>query len=650
MTPPTTATGTGTTTRSDPLDDDERHRLTELAADLRVRAISMSAAAGSGHPTSSMSASDLIAVLASRHLRLDPDDPDRLGNDRLLFSKGHASPLLYALLDSMGAISGRIDGFDGVDDAYRRLDSILEGHPTPRVPGVPAATGSLGLGLVIGAGLATAHRLAGLDDPHVWVLCGDGELAEGAIWEAAEHLGTAKMPGITALLDVNRLGQTGPTRHGWDVDAYATRFGAFGWHTITIDGHDVDGIDEALAEARAHDGPTAIVARTVKGRGASETADENGKHGKPLDDPDAAIAELGGRRNLSIVPLAPDLVDGPPWAPADPDARADGPAGRSGTVELPRWDVGDSSATRDAFGAAIVAVGAVRPDVVTLDGEVKNSTRLDDFADEFDGRFVQSYIAEQLMTGMAIGLQASGWRPVMVTFGAFLTRAADVLRMASISRADLTVVGSHAGVSIGEDGPSQMALEDVSMMRTLADSTVVCPSDANQTAALLPQLIDRPGISYLRTLRQETPVVHDAGTEFRIGGSIVLHEQDEPVATIIASGQSLHDALEAARRLDADDVAVQVLDAYSIKPLDEEAVLDAARSSGRLVVVEDHRREGGLGDAVASTLVRHGVAAGTGDTGMIHLAVDAVPASATPAEQRRCAGIDAAAIVDAVRS
>ena len=650
MTPPTTATGTGTTTRSDPLDDDGRHRLTELAADLRVRAISMSAAAGSGHPTSSMSASDLIAVLASRHLRLDPDDPDRLGNDRLLFSKGHASPLLYALLDSMGAISGRIDGFDGVDDAYRRLDSILEGHPTPRVPGVPAATGSLGLGLVIGAGLATAHRLAGLDEPHVWVLCGDGELAEGAIWEAAEHLGTAKMPGITALLDVNRLGQTGPTRHGWDVDAYATRFGAFGWHTITIDGHDVDGIDEALAEARAHDGPTAIVARTVKGRGASETADENGKHGKPLDDPDAAIAELGGRRNLSIVPLAPDLVDGPPWAPADPDARADGPAGRSGTVELPRWDVGDSSATRDAFGAAIVAVGAARPDVVTLDGEVKNSTRLDDFADEFDGRFVQSYIAEQLMTGMAIGLQASGWRPVMVTFGAFLTRAADVLRMASISRADLTVVGSHAGVSIGEDGPSQMALEDVSMMRTLADSTVVCPSDANQTAALLPQLIDRPGISYLRTLRQETPVVHDAGTEFRIGGSIVLHEQDEPVATIIASGQSLHDALEAARRLDADDVAVQVLDAYSIKPLDEEAVLDAARSSGRLVVVEDHRREGGLGDAVASTLVRHGVAAGTGDTGMIHLAVDAVPASATPAEQRRCAGIDAAAIVDAVRS
>ncbi len=650
MTPPTSATGTSTTTRSDPLDDDGRHRLTELAADLRVRAISMSAAAGSGHPTSSMSAADLIAVLASRHLRLDPDDPDRLGNDRLLFSKGHASPLLYAVLDSMGAISGRIDGFDGVDDAYRRLDSILEGHPTPRVPGVPAATGSLGLGLVIGAGLATAHRLAGLDDPHVWVLCGDGELAEGAIWEAAEHLGTARMPGITALVDVNRLGQTGPTRHGWDVDAYARRFGAFGWHTITIDGHDVDAIDEALAEARAHDGPTAIVARTVKGRGASETADENGKHGKPLDDPDAAIAELGGRRNLSIVPLAPDLVDGPAWAPADPDARAGGPGGRSGTVELPRWEVGDSSATRDAFGAAIVAVGAARPDVVTLDGEVKNSTRLDDFADEFDGRFVQSYIAEQLMTGMAIGLQASGWRPVMVTFGAFLTRAADVLRMASISRADLMVVGSHAGVSIGEDGPSQMALEDVSMMRTLADSTVVCPSDANQTAALLPQLIDRPGISYLRTLRQETPVVHDAGTEFGIGGSIVLHEQDEPVATIIASGQSVHDALEAARRLDADDVAVQVLDAYSIKPLDEEAVLDAARSSQRLVVVEDHRREGGLGDAVASTLARHGVAAGTGDTGMIHLAVDAVPASATAAEQRRRAGIDAAAIVDAVRS
>jgi len=652
MTPPTTATGTSATTRSPAdlpaLDDDGRRRLTELAADLRVRAISMSAAAGSGHPTSSMSAADLLAVLATRHLRFDPDAPDRLGNDRLLFSKGHASPLLYAVLDSMGALSGRLEGFDGVDDAYRRLDSILEGHPTPRVPGVPAATGSLGLGLVIGAGLATAHRLAGLDEPHVWVLCGDGELAEGAIWEAAEHLGTAAMPGITALLDVNRLGQTGPTRHGWDVDAYATRFAAFGWRTITIDGHDVDEIDGALAEARTHDGPTAIVARTVKGRGATETADENGKHGKPLDDPDAAIAELGGRRDLSITPLAPTLVDGPPWAPDDPSARSDD--GPSGAVELPRWDVGDPVATRDAFGAAIVAVGAARPDVVTLDGEVKNSTRLDDFADEFDGRFIQSYIAEQLMTGMAIGLQASGWRPVMATFGAFLARAADVLRMASISRADLTVVGSHAGVSIGEDGPSQMALEDVSMMRALADSTVVCPSDANQTAALLPQLIDRPGISYLRTLRQETPVVHDADTGFRIGGSTMLHGQRAPVATIIASGQSVHDALEAARRLDADDVAVQVLDAYSIKPLDEEAVLDAARSSRRLVVVEDHRREGGLGDAVASTLARHGVAPGTGGTGMVHLAVDTVPASATPAEQRRRAGIDTAAIIDAIGS
>lgn len=611
-----------------------RHEVEELAAQYRVRSVQMADRAGSGHPTSSMSAADLVAVLTARHLRLDVERPDELGNDRLIFSKGHASPLLYAAYEAMGLLDGHLGDFDDVVDAYRQRGSLLEGHPTPRIPGVPAATGSLGLGLAIGAGMATAHRLAAHRltegvDAHVWVLCGDGELAEGAVWEAVEHAGSARLQGLTALIDVNRLGQTGPTRHGWDVDAYCRRFAAFGWDAFAIDGHDLDEIDRALTTARRAEAPTAVVARTVKGRGASETSDELGKHGKPLDDPGQAVEELGGDRRYRITPVTPVLVPGP----------------RRGSkrFDLPSWDEGEELATRDAFGEALVAVGRQCDDLVALDGEVKNSTRMAAFEEAVPGRFLEVYIAEQLMTGMAIGLDASGWRPVMASFGAFLTRAHDVLRMATVSRSDVVVVGSHAGVSIGEDGPSQMALEDLAMMRSLAGSTVVSPSDANQTAALLAQLVDRPGISYLRTMRGDTPVIHAADDEFPIGGSAMVRTVDDPVAVIVATGVTVHEAIAAVDRLAEDGVAVEVLDAYSIKPIDGDAIADAASRAGRLVVVEDHRPEGGLGEAVTAALAARGVQVPTD-----HLAVRDVPGSATPAQQRADAGIDADAIVRAL--
>lgn len=638
-----------TTDMTDATRDAENRLSTEgvgaLADQLRVVSIDMADRAGSGHPTSSMSAADLIAVLVARHFRLDRARPDALGNDRLVFSKGHASPLLYGALDALGVLadgeSAGVESDVDVIDDYRQIDSILEGHPTPRIPGVQVATGSLGLGLSMGVGMTLAHRRLDSIDAHVWVLCGDGELAEGSTWEAVEHAGTAGLAGMTALIDVNRLGQTGPTRHGWDTDAYARRFSAFGWATTVIDGHDIGVIDAALEAARASDTPTAIIAQTHKGAGVDEVDDAEGKHGKPLDDPEAAIAEIGDRRRQRITPLAPTALC------ATPAERAHGGT-RSSESELPTWEVGDEVATRDAFGAAIASMGARRDDLVALDGEVSNSTRLAQFADEFPDRFFQMYIAEQLMVGAAIGLAASGWRPVVATFGAFLTRAHDVVRMAAISRSDLAIVGSHAGVSIGEDGPSQMALEDVAMMRSLASSTVLSPSDANQATALVEQMIGRDGTSYLRTMRGDTPVLYEPGTtEFPIGGSCMPRTVDDAgdaAVTLIASGFAVHDALEAADRLDDRGISAEVIDVYSIKPIDSDTLVGAASRTGRFVVVEDHRPEGGLGDAVASCLLANG----TTVERFTHLAVRDVPGSATPAEQREAAGIDAAAIVRAV--
>ncbi|MGP3952455.1 transketolase [Streptomyces sp. 7N604] len=603
----------------------DHEQLHELAQQLRVDAVRAADAAGSGHPTSSMSAADLMAVLLANHLQYSFDRPEHPGNDHLVFSKGHASPLLYALFKAAGAVP---------DDellSFRRLGSRLEGHPTPQLPWVEVATGSLGQGLPVGVGLALAGKRLDRLPYRVWVLCGDSELAEGSMWEAFEHAGHERLDNLTAVVDVNRLGQRGPTRHEWDLDAYARRIQAFGWHTVEIDGHDTAAIDDAYAKARVTARrPTAIIARTLKGRGVAAVEDREGFHGKPLPDAAEAVAELGGVRDLRVEVHAPPEVHDP-QRPAFP-------------LELPRYGIGEKAATRTAYGQALAALGAARSDVVALDGEVGDSTRAEFFAKDHPDRYFECYIAEQQMVAAAVGMQARGWIPYVATFAAFLTRAHDFLRMASVSRARLAVAGSHAGVSIGEDGPSQMGLEDLALFRSLHGSTVLYPCDANQTAQLVAALADRPGIGYLRTTRGDTPVLYGPDEEFPIGGSKVLRASDEDRVTLVAAGVTVHEALAAAERLDGEGLHTRVIDLYSLKPVDGEALRAAADATGCLLTVEDHHPEGGLGDAVAEAF-----ADGRPVPRLARLAVRTLPASSTPAEQLHAADIDADAIVAAAR-
>ncbi|MFB4267444.1 transketolase [Nonomuraea sp. GTA35] len=603
--------------------DRDLQYLAELAAQLRVDSVRAAAEAGSGHPTSSMSAADLMAVLFACHLRYDFDNPGNPANDHLIFSKGHASPLLYSLYKAAGVIS------DEELLSFRRRGSRLEGHPTPRLPWVDVATGSLGQGLPVGVGVAMAGRLERV--PYrVWVLCGDSELAEGSIWEAAEHAGSEGLANLTAIVDVNRLGQRGPTRHGWDTGAYARRFGAFGWHTIEIDGHDPGQIDYALSDARnTRRRPTVILAKTRKGEGVLEVENREGAHGKALKDPGKAVEELGGPRSVRVEVHKPE-VDAAPFR-----------FGSNG-MALPSYPVGEKVATRTAYGAALAALGSARGDVVALDGEVADSTKTETFGKEHPERFFEMYIAEQQLVAAAVGLQVRGWKPYAATFAAFLTRAHDFIRMAGVSRADIRLVGSHAGVAIGEDGPSQMGLEDLAMMRTVHGSTVLYPCDANQTAALIAEMADLEGVSYLRTTRGDTPVIYQPGERFPVGGSRVLRQSPGDRATIVAAGVTVHEALAAADDLQADGVRVGVIDLYSIKPVDTAALVEAATTTGNLITVEDHRVEGGLGDAVMDAVSELGPR-------VVKLAVTDLPGSATPQEQLADARIDRHAIADAVK-
>ena len=606
---------------------DDRAFWAELAAQLRVDAIRSSSAAGSGHPTSSMSAADLLAVLMAKYLHYDFDAPDDPRNDHLIFSKGHASPLLYAVFKAAGAIS------DAEMLTFRKAGSRMEGHPTPLLPWVDVATGSLGQGLPIAVGVALAGRLLDRLPYRVWCLCGDSEMAEGSIWEAFESAAFHSLANLTAIVDVNRLGQTGETMHGWDLDLYARRARAFGWHAIEIDGHDPGAIDRAYAEALATtDRPTAILARTEKGHGVAAVADQNGFHGKPLADPEAAIAELGGIRNISVsVPK--------PSGPATPHRFA-----ASGELRLPIYEVGAREATRKAYGDALVALGAARGDVVALDGEVGNSTYSEEFAAAYPERFIQSYIAEQQMVANAIGLQVRGWRPFAATFAAFLSRAYDFVRMAAISRADIVLAGSHAGASIGEDGPSQMALEDLASLRAVYGSTVLYPSDPNQTAALMAEVVDRKGIVFLRTTREKLPVIYPPGDRFEIGGSRVVRSSDEDAVTLVGAGITLHEALAAASLLAEEGIAARVVDCYSVKPIDGAGLRAAASQTRAMITVEDHWPEGGLGDAVLEVF-----AADADRPRIVKLAVRHLPGSASPGEQLVLAGIDAAHIAATAR-
>ncbi|TDK87169.1 transketolase [Mycolicibacterium mucogenicum] len=598
----------------------------ELAARLRVDSIRSSTSAGSGHPTSSMSAADLVAVLIARHLRYDWRDPAAITNDHLIFSKGHASPLLYSAYAAVGAITD-----EELIDGYRRFGQRLQGHPTPVLPWVDVATGSLGQGLPDGIGLALAGKYLDGLPYRVWVLCGDSEMAEGSMWEALDKASYYKLDNLVALIDVNRLGQRGPTDLGWNVAAYERRCQAFGARTLVIDGHDLAAIDDALASVAAPeavDRPTVIIAKTVKGKGFSEVEDSPDWHGKPFpeDMAERAIAELGGRRRLIVRSLEP-----PAPAPTEEWDTVE-------AVDLPRYKLGADVATRKAYGAALVSVGSHNRHVVALDGEVGNSTHAGEFAQKFPDRYFEMFIAEQQMVAAATGLGVRGYIPFASTFAAFLTRAYDFIRMGAISGANVKLVGSHAGVEIGADGPSQMALEDIAMMRAVHDAVVLYPSDATSTVALVHAMAETPGISYLRTTRGAYPVLYDATEEFPVGGAKLLRVSEADDVTLIGAGVTVHECLSAANQLAGEGITARVIDCYSVKPMDAATVAAAVGATGgRVVVAEDHHPEGGLGSAVLDALVAHELA----DVRLAHLAVRGMPGSGTTRELLAWAGIDA---------
>ncbi|HEY3729562.1 MAG TPA: transketolase [Solirubrobacteraceae bacterium] len=608
------------------MNHDEMHH---LAQRLRIDSIRAAAAASSGHPTSSMSAADLMAVLMARYLRYDYDTPDNPNNDHLIFSKGHASPLVYAMFRAADAIS------DEELLTFRQFGSRLEGHPTPVLPWVDVATGSLGQGLPIAAGIALCARDLDRLPYRVWALCGDSEMAEGSIWEAVEHAGVEGLDNLVAIIDVNRLGQRGETMHGWNLESYAQRAKAGGWNAIEIDGHDTVEIDRAYAEAEAtSDRPTMIIARTIKGYGASETANVEGKHGQPLKDPDKAIQELGDVPHIHVDVAKPESVGEPHKFDSDRSA------------PVPSYEVGgDPVPTRKAFGEGLAAVMRRRGDVVAIDGEVGNSTHLEEVTKDTPERYFEAYIAEQMMISTAVGFQVRGWTPFGATFAAFLSRAYDFIRMSVISQAKLCLNGSHAGVSIGEDGPSQMALEDLAEFRALGGSVVLYPSDPNQTVKLVAEMADFDGISYLRSTRGGYPTLYGADEEFKIGGSRVVRESDDDQVTLIGAGVTLHEAVKAADTLADEGINARVIDLYSVKPVDIDTLTAASQATGgRLIVAEDHWPEGGIGDAVLSAFA---------DTDerprVVKLGVDHLPGSGKPAELLADCGIDADHIAQAAR-
>ena len=600
----------------------------ELARRLAVDSIRASTQAGSGHPSSSLSAAHLLAVLYSSHLRMDVQDPKNPSNDRFVLSKGHASPLMYSILKSIGVIS------DEELLTFRKLGSRLQGHPVPLpdLPWVDVATGSLGQGLPIGLGMAIASRLDGRRG-RTWVLMGDSEFVEGSTWEAMANASHLSLDNLIGILDVNRLGQRGPTMLGWDTETYARRAEAFGWKAIVVDGHDVDAIDAAYREAEATRGPSLVVARTIKGYGVSFLADKEGWHGKALTQEQAAraVEELGDGRSERVVPPAPDRSEGPSIL-LETDYKK--PAHT------------EAVATRKAAGDALAALAGSRPDVVVLDAEVGNSTHTEEVLQTAPDRFLELYIAEQAMVGAAVGLQVLGKIPFASTFAAFFSRAQDFVRMAAISRADIRLIGSHAGVSIGEDGPSQMALEDLAAMRAVHGSTVLYPSDANATTSLVEAMVGISGVSYMRTTREATPLLYSSTEEFPVGGSKVLRSSDADVATIVGAGITVHEALAAASLLSDEGVAVRVIDAYSVKPIDVETIRAALSETGLMVVVEDHWREGGIGDAVLDA-----IAGGGADLAgrVIKLAVTDMPGSGSAIELRDRAGISATHIAAAIK-
>ncbi|MCL5436901.1 MAG: transketolase [Candidatus Dependentiae bacterium] len=615
-------------------DTDHELLLRARAYQLRRDCLRATTAAGSGHPTSCLSAADIASVLFFEVMRCDPDHYHAPENDRFILSKGHAAPLLYAVWKQLGKLS------DAELMRLRKFDSVLEGHPTPRFPFAEAATGSLGQGLSIGLGEAIALRME-RSPARIFVLLGDGELAEGQVWEAAELAAYHKLDRVIAIVDVNRLGQSGETAVGRHGQVYANRFEAFGWRSLVVDGHDIGALERAFATATEEKkgSPFAIIAETRKGAGLdADIEDKNGFHGKALSTEQLPIY-LGhlaeSCRSCADYPLPTHATMRTP--PKMPSQQAEQRI-RIDTCSLlsnPRREM----ATREAFGHALVSLGTQDGRVVCLDGDVKNSTYTEFFAERFPNRFIPCFIAEQNMASVAVGLAARGKIPFAATFAAFLSRAHDQIRMAAIGHAPLRLVGSHAGVSIGPDGPSQMGLEDMAMMRALVDSIVLYPADAISTAACVALMGGyEKGISYLRLTRMVTPAIYGAEETFMVGNCKTLRESERDGVCIVAAGVTLFEALAAYERLAAKGIAVRVIDCYSVKPLPVDALRAAvAASNNRLIVVEDHYPEGGLGEAIFSALA---------DMPLTHrhLAVDRLPRSGTPEELLNFESIGATAI------
>ena len=597
-----------------------------IANQLRIHSINATTAAGSGHPTSCLSAADITAALFFGHMKYDAKNPHFYNNDRFILSKGHAAPLLYAAWAEKG--------FVPVAEhlKLRQFGNDLEGHPTPRLAFADVATGSLGQGLGVGVGMALAARQDKLDY-NTYVLLGDGEIAEGAVWEAANLAGFYKLSNLIAIVDANRLGQSQATMFGHDISVYAKRFDAFGWRVEVIDGHDIEEIIEVLSGVGLDEKPLVIIAKTYKGAGVSFLQDQDNWHGKPLsaDEAARAVAELSpsAKPGLAVAIASPSPLPAPNLA-----APASYPA--------ISYKLGDKIATREAYGAALVRVGGANPAVVAMDGDTKNSTYSEKFYKAFPNRFTECFIAEQNLVAVAIGFGTRGHVPFASTFATFFTRAADQIRVAGISSANLKLVGSHVGVSIGEDGPSQMALEDLAMMRAVVGSTVLYPAEAVATEKLLEQMAIHKGVCFLRTSRPKTPVIYGNDEQFPIGGAKVLRTGDK--VTVVGAGVTLFEALKAADTLKAEGINITVVDAYSIKPLGKKEILAAAKKTGNTVItVEDHYSEGGLGDAVAGELASEGI--------KVHkLAVNGLPRSGKAEELLAHFKIDAAAIVAKVKS
>jgi transketolase len=599
--------------------------LAQIATRLRIHSLRMTTAAGSGHPTTCLSAADLVACLFFREMRWKTADPNDPANDEFILSKGHAAPLLWAAYAEAGVIP--LESLLGL----RKITSDLEGHPTPRMPWIKAATGSLGQGLSVGVGMALAQRLD-KSPARTFVLMGDGECAEGQVWEAAAAASYGKLKNLCAVVDVNRLGQSDPTMHQHDLAALKRKFAAFGWDAIVVDGHKIDKILAALKQVGMKGKPTVLLAKTLKGKGVSFIEDRNGWHGKPLkaDELARALEEIG---------CLPD-VDARRFVRKPRPFRAK--AGAATPADFPRTVYTEKTATRLAYGNALLSLAKVNPKVVAVDGDVKNSTYADKFFEAFPGRAFQSFIAEQNMIGMGMGLAAKGYLPFMATFAAFLSRAHDQVRMAAYSFSNIKICGSHVGVSIGEDGPSQMGLEDLAMFRPIPGCLVLYPSDAVSSEACVAAAAEHKGLCYIRTSRPATPILYPAGETFPIGGSKVLRKSGTDAVTVVAAGITVHEALKACDALKKEGIGLRVVDAYSVAPLDADGIgREVAATGGRAVVVEDHYPAGGLGEAVAGALA--------GKAALVHLCIRELPRSGKPEELLERFGISASHIVRAAK-